>query len=130
METGGSWGSQSPSSSFTGNHLPARNPRLRSSSGLHLPNEKGEEAQHLPPGRLLSEDSDLHVLQGLPEKTPLPALDAVLDEMTWRILLLKGFLRTQSLLMKETWVLKCCREAPQSLLQGTLASRDPQFGKK
>ena len=118
METGGSWGSQSLSSSFTGNHLPAGNPRLRSSSGLHLPNEKGEEARRLPPGRLLSEDSDLHVLQGLPEKTPLSALDAVLDKMTWRILLLKGFLRIQSLLMKETWGLNaaerphspCCKE--------------------
>lgn len=84
----------------------------------------------LAPGRLLPEDADLHVLQGLLEKTPLPALDALLDEMTWRILSLEGFLRTQSLLIKETWGLKCCREAPQSLLQGTLASRDPQFGKK
>lgn len=86
METGGSWGSQSLSSSFTGNHLPARNPRLRTSSGLHLPNEKEEESRCWPPGRLLSEDADLHVLQGLLEKTPLPALDAALDEMTWRIL--------------------------------------------
>ena len=41
-----------------------------------------------PRGELPSEETDVHVLQGLLEKAPLPALDVVMDEMTWRILLL------------------------------------------
>lgn len=120
METG-SPGDLSLSSSFTGSHLPTRNSRLRSALVcVSLTKKKSHNA--VPRGELPSEETDLHVLQGLPEKAPLPALDAVMGKMTWRILLLEGFLRTQSLLMKETWGLKYCREVPQSLLQGTLAT--------
>lgn len=39
-----------------------------------------------PGGELPSEETDLHILQGLPEKAPLPELDVVMDETTWRSL--------------------------------------------